>query len=77
MVCHRCQTLAVKFGINGQGYQRFLCKQCGKTFSDIPARPLDDLRIAPEKAFQVVNLLAKGMGRRKDATRAETPQAGG
>ena len=62
MVCHRCQVEAVKFGINGQGYQRFLCRQRGKTFSDIPARPLDDLRVDPEKAFKVIGMLAEGMG---------------
>jgi transposase-like protein/IS1 family transposase len=53
---------AFKFGFNPQGLQRYRCKYCGKTFSDIPRRPLDDLRVAPEKAFQVVNLLAEGVG---------------
>ncbi len=48
-----------RFGFH-KGFQRFRCKQCGRTFSDIPVRPLDDLRIAPEKAFQVINLLAEG-----------------
>lgn len=62
MVCHRCQTLAVKFGTNSQGHQRFICRQCGKTFSDIPTRPLDNLRVDPEKAFQVIGLLAEGVG---------------
>jgi transposase-like protein len=62
VTCHRCQVEAVKFGINGQGYQWFLCKQCGKTFSDIPERPLDDLRVDPEKAYQAISLLCEGMG---------------
>jgi transposase-like protein/IS1 family transposase len=62
VVCHRCQTEAVKFGINRQGFQRYLCKQCSRTFSDIPARPLDDLRIEPEKAFMVIRLLCEGTG---------------
>jgi transposase-like protein/IS1 family transposase len=62
MVCHRCQLEAVKCGINGQGNQRYLCKQCHRTFSDIPARPLDDLRIEPEKAFMVIRLLCEGTG---------------
>jgi len=50
-----------KFGFH-KGFQRFRCKQCNRTFSDIPIRPLDDLRVAPEKAFQVINLLAEGVG---------------
>ena len=62
MVCHRCQVEAVKFGINPQGFQRYRCKQCSRTFSDIPARPLDDLRIAPAKAFQAISLLVEGTG---------------
>ena len=62
MTCHRCQIQALKFGFNPQGLQRYRCKQCGKTFSDIPARPLDDLRVDREKAFQVIGLLAEGMG---------------
>ena len=62
MVCHRCQTEAVKFGINAQGFQRYRCKQCSRTFSDIPARPLDDLRVDPEKAFMVIRLLCEGTG---------------
>jgi transposase-like protein/IS1 family transposase len=61
MTCHRCQTEAFKFGIQN-GFQRYRCKTCGKTFSDIPARPLDDLRVDFEKACQVVHLLCEGMG---------------
>src|SRR5207253_1679741 len=45
-----------------KGFQRFRCKQCGKTHSNIPERPLDDLRVAPEKAYQVIHLLAEGTG---------------
>jgi IS1 family transposase len=52
----------VKCGFNAQGFQRFKCRQCGKTMSDIPARPLPDLRTAPGKVTQVVSLLAEGLG---------------
>src|SRR5258705_336 len=62
VVCHRCQTQAVKFGINAQRFQRYHRKLCGKAFAEIPERPLDDLRVAPEKAYQVVHLLAEGPG---------------
>jgi transposase-like protein/IS1 family transposase len=62
VVCHRCQIQALKFGFNPQGLQRYRCKQCGKTFSDIPARPLDDLRIAPKRAYMAIQLLCEGTG---------------
>lgn len=61
MVCHRCQTQAFKFGFH-KGFQRYRCKECGKTFSDLPARPLDELRIRPEQAYQVIHLLCEGVG---------------
>jgi len=61
MVCHRCQTEAFKFGINAQGFQRYHCKICGKTFADI-RRPLGSMRIEPEKAHQVIRLLCEGTG---------------
>src|SRR5688572_25625627 len=52
-----------KFGFFGkERYQRYRCKQCGKTMSWIPERPLDDLRVPQEKAVQVLNLLVEGVG---------------
>jgi IS1 family transposase len=44
------------------GHQRYRCKQCNRTFSDIPASPLEWLRVEPEKAYQVVQLLVEGVG---------------
>ncbi len=61
VTCHSCKIQAGKFGFNGE-YQRYRCKQCGKTFSDIPESPTGDLRIAPEKVYQVVQLLCEGVG---------------
>ena len=67
VTCHRCQIQAFKFGFNPQGLQRYRCKQCGKTFSDIPERPLDSLRIPTDKAVQIVNMLVEGVGVRATA----------
>lgn len=61
MTCHRCQTEAFKFGF-ANGYQRYRCKTCNKTFSDIPEKPLDSLRVDPRTAFKVVQLLCEGVG---------------
>jgi IS1 family transposase len=38
------------------------CKQCKRTFSDIPAKPLDNLRVPFEKAAQITHLLVEGVG---------------
>jgi IS1 family transposase len=57
--------MAHKFGwfISGsQRIQRYRCKQCGKTFGDIPERPLDSLRTPLEDAARVVHLLCEGVG---------------
>jgi len=61
VTCHRCQNEAFKFGIQN-GFQMYRCRTYSKTFSDIPARPLDELRVDEKKAFQVIGLLCEGMG---------------
>jgi transposase-like protein/IS1 family transposase len=40
--------------------QRYACKRCGKTFSDV--QPLHRLRVEFKQACQVVHLLVEGMG---------------
>jgi transposase-like protein/IS1 family transposase len=61
MTCHNCKTKCSRFGIQN-GFQRYQCKQCKRTFSDIPVKPLDNLRLPFEKAVQVVHLLCEGVG---------------
>jgi len=51
----------VKFGVRN-GFQRFQCRVCKRTRSDIPENPLVNLRVPFEKAVQVVHLLCEGMG---------------
>ena len=61
MVCHNCKCDCNRFGFH-RGFQRWRCRQCGRTFSDIPERPLDSLRIPLDKAVQVIHLLVEGVG---------------
>lgn len=61
MTCHRCQTAAFKFGFH-RGFQRYRCRTCGQTFTDLPDKPLDNLRVDFGKAAQVVRLLTEGCG---------------
>lgn len=51
----------VKFGVRN-GFQRYQCRVCKRTRSDIPENPLVNLRVPFEKAVQVVHLLCEGMG---------------
>lgn len=60
MTCHNCKIECSRFGFH-KGFQRYQCKQCKKTFSDIQ-RPLDSLRVEPEKAYQVIRILCEGVG---------------
>jgi transposase-like protein/IS1 family transposase len=60
VTCHRCQNEAFKFGFH-KGFQRCRCRACKRTFSDIPERPLDNKRVDPAKAYQVVRLLVEGV----------------
>jgi transposase-like protein/IS1 family transposase len=60
LTCHVCNVETFKFGFH-KGFQRYRCRTCGKTFSDIK-RPLDSMRIDPEKGFQVIRMLCEGIG---------------
>ena len=51
----------VKFGFK-KGFQRYQCRVCKRTRSDIPENPLVNLRVPFEKAVMVVSLLAESNG---------------
>jgi IS1 family transposase/transposase-like protein len=61
MTCHNCRTECSRFGFH-KGFQRYQCKQCKKTYSDIPEKPLDNLRVPFDKAVQITHLLVEGCG---------------
>src|SRR2546425_10147882 len=60
MQCPTCKTEGRKFGKDRDGNQRFQCVGCRKTFSDRPAKPLDDMRLSLDKAIFVLKLLTEG-----------------
>jgi transposase-like protein/IS1 family transposase len=60
MTCHNCQIVAVKIGKDRKGVQRYLCKQCRKTYRDHQEKPLDKMRLPMEKALLVLKLLVEG-----------------
>ena len=60
MQCPTCQSEARKFGRDRAGNQRYQCQACRKTFSDRPARPLDEMRLPLDKALQCLLLLTEG-----------------
>src|SRR6267378_2078589 len=60
MQCPTCQTEARKFGKDRYGNQRYQCQACRKTFSDRPAKPLDEMRLPLDKALFCLKLLTEG-----------------
>ena len=60
MLCPTCQTEGRKFGKDRDGNQRFQCRPCRKTFSERPAKPLDEMRLPMDKAVMVLKLLTEG-----------------
>jgi transposase-like protein/IS1 family transposase len=69
MQCPTCQNEARKFGKDRYGNQRYQCTECRKTFSDLPAKPLDEMRIPMDKALNVLGLLTEGMSIRATSRR--------
>jgi transposase-like protein/IS1 family transposase len=61
MNCSTCQNEARKFGRDRRGNQRYQCLTCRRTWTDLPARPLDEMRLLLDKAIFVLKLLTEGM----------------
>lgn len=61
MTCHSCKVQCKRFGRHRNGLQRFRCNQCRKTFTEEHTRPLDDMRLSPDRAISVLQLLLEGM----------------
>ena len=62
MTCHNCSSLCKKFGKFGpKRIQRWRCKQCKRTFSEVQDKVLDDMRISLDRAEMCLKLLLEGM----------------
>ena len=60
MTCHNCQVQAVKIGKDRKGNQRYLCRNCRKTFQEQQEKPLGGMYLPLEKAEMVLRLLVEG-----------------
>ncbi len=60
MKCPTCGEDGRQFGKDRHGNQRFQCLACRKTFSDRPAKPLDEMRLQLDKAIFCLKLLTEG-----------------
>jgi transposase-like protein len=60
MTCHNCQTECKRFGKTKQGNQRFRCRTCSKTFSELQPRPLGDMRVSLDRALLCLQLIVEG-----------------
>jgi transposase-like protein/IS1 family transposase len=61
MTCHSCRAACKRFGKHRNGLQRFRCNQCRKTYTEEHERPLDEMRLSPDRAVAVLQLLLEGM----------------
>lgn len=61
MTCHNCQTACKRFGRHRNGLQRFRCRSCRKTFTEDHEKPLNEMRLAPDRAVNALQLLLEGM----------------
>jgi transposase-like protein len=64
MICPHCKTECKKFGFFNRGDRcpRYHCDSCGKTFSDIPYRPLGRIKTPFGRVTQIINHLVEGVG---------------
>jgi len=60
MTCHNCQTECRRFGRNKAGHQRFRCRQCSRTFTELGPRSLGDMRLPLDRALLCLQLLLEG-----------------
>jgi len=61
MTCHNCEVQTVKAGKYGKKrIQRYLCKQCGKFYSESQPKPLGDVRLPIEKVTMILHCLVEG-----------------
>src|SRR5947209_15910382 len=60
MTCHNCQLQAVKIGKDRKGNQRYLCRNCRKTFAQQQDKPLGGMYLPMDKALLCLHLLVEG-----------------
>ena len=58
--CPTCNAPAKKFGTHRNGFQRYRCSLCKKTFTEPHERPLGDMILAEQKAMNVLQHLVEG-----------------
>lgn len=58
--CSECGATATRWGKDRSGNQRWRCRPCSRTWSELPARPLGTMRLPVERAVLVLSLLVEG-----------------
>lgn len=62
MRCEGCEGTAIRWGKDRQGQQRWKCKACGVTRTELPAAsPIAPMRLPMDRAALVLSLLVEGM----------------
>jgi transposase-like protein/IS1 family transposase len=58
--CSDCGADAIRWGKDRSGNQRWRCRLCSRTWSELPARPLGSMRLPVDRAVLVLSLLVEG-----------------
>ncbi len=58
-VCRSCGGRVIRWG-KDRGFQRWRCKACGASQTDLPVRPMGSMRIDPERAALILGMLTEG-----------------
>jgi transposase-like protein/IS1 family transposase len=62
MRCEGCEGTAIRWGKDRQENQRWKCKGCGVTWTDLPAAsPIAPMRLPMDRAVLVLSLMVEGM----------------
>jgi len=59
MTCHNCQCQCKRSGRHPKGPQRYRCRKFKRTFTEEHERPLDEMRLATDRAVAVLQFLWK------------------
>jgi transposase-like protein len=70
MNCQTCNGTTKKFGKDRNGFQRFRCVACKKTFTEPHSKPLGDMRLPIDKAISVIQHLVEGCSIRSTELKA-------
>ncbi|MBS1857083.1 MAG: IS1 family transposase [Acidobacteria bacterium] len=60
MTCHNCRVECRRYGKHRNGWQRYQCATCGKTFTAPHERPFDQMNTKADRGLAALRMLLEG-----------------